>query len=153
EASESNSNGSIQTMTYDLIGRPSYQRSYDSTNTQTREVHWSWDTDPQLMGPNGASIERVTRVETVSRNAKAQSSYHYDTLGRVDSESECIDAKCFDLSVKFDPAGRIKNIIYPDQSGRLTNSSKSVDYKYDDSGLLSSVPGYISGFKHDAEGH
>jgi RHS repeat-associated protein len=152
KASETDATGSLRFI-YDIIGRRSAQVSYGSSGSKTREIFYSWDRDPQTGSPAGASIGRIARVEDKSANALLSASFHYDTLGRIDTQTKCIDAKCFQLHSTFDPAGRIKKIIYPDKFGHTSGASVAVDYVYDNSGWLSSLPGYVSKIERDAYGH
>lgn len=145
--------GSGHKMAYDSIGRPILRVSYNSLKQKTREVRWTWDRDPPPGGLRGASLGRVTRIDDHSQAATLASSYHYDSRGRVDSQTNCVDGKCFDLAETFDVAGRTKQVDYPDQNGHLTVSSPVVTYQYDDSGRLSSLPGYVTKFTHDAAGN
>src|SRR5207248_6003913 len=81
------------------------------------------------------------------------SSYHYDGMGRIDLDNECIDHRCFEMATAYDEAGRIKQLTYPDQNGRVTGNSLAVTYVYGDDGTLDSIPGFVDHFKHDASGN
>ncbi|MBS1857278.1 MAG: VCBS repeat-containing protein [Acidobacteria bacterium] len=151
KASESNANGSTRTMTYDSLGRPSVLVSRDSANRQTRRLDWTWDND-STGHTAGSSIGRIVHLANDSLGTRISSSYHYDLLGRVDEETECIDNKCYELGLKFDPAGRLRRVVYPDASGHVANNSLAVDYQYDNRGWLAAIPGYVSRFDHDAAG-
>jgi RHS repeat-associated protein len=152
-ASEQDANNSRHEVTYDANSRPILQLSFDSSNLQKREVRWTWDTDPSSRAVRGASLGHVTQVDDSSAAATLQSVYHYDNMGRVDLDRECIDRKCFELATAFDQAGRIKEVTYPDQTGLVTGNSLAVDYVYGEDGMLESIPGFIANFGHDAAGH
>jgi RHS repeat-associated protein len=152
QATELGANGTSHRMTYDAAGRLAVQEALDAAGNTTRSVRWTWDVDPALGSPSGASRGRITRVEDTSNAAGLLSTYHYDRLGRVDLESSCIDGACFELGTSFDRAGRIGKITYPNANGRVTPSSPTVDYVYDERGLLHSLPGFVKEFLHDARG-
>jgi RHS repeat-associated protein len=152
-ASHTDANGSVIQNQYDSIARLRREITSDPRGHKSRDVSWTWDLDPVLGTSHGLSVGRVVGVNDLSAAASLRSSYHYDALGRVDSKNECIDTHCFDLGSRFDQAGRVRTIIYPNQSGHITNSSPFVDYHYDDSGFLSSLPGHITKLAHDASGN
>ncbi|GEP61008.1 FG-GAP-like repeat-containing protein [Reyranella soli] len=151
-AKEVRADESMRRISYDSIGRPGVQESFDATGNRTRRVQWTWDIDPGVGGPRGASQGRITQIEDNSSAAQLLSTYQYDPLGRVDLESSCIDGVCYEVGTRFDRAGRIGKITYPSANGRLAPSSLTVAYVYDDRGLLQSVPGFVDRFVHDARG-
>src|SRR5262249_8980863 len=117
-----------------------------------RRVRWTWDVASSLGGSPGASRGRITHVEDTSKAALIVSMYHYDSIGRVDLERNCIDQACFEIGTRFDRAGRIGKVVYPSANGQLSSSSPTVDYIYNDRGLLNSLPGFVKRFVHDALG-
>jgi YD repeat-containing protein len=152
QVSEAGANKTLLRMTYDQGGRPAVWESFDATGTRTRQVEWTWDVDPAVGAPSGASRGRITRIADTSKAARLLTTYHYDPVGRVDRERNCIDGACFEVGTWFDGAGRIGKITYPSANGSLTPSSPSVEYVYDDRGLLRSLTGFVKRFDHDARG-
>jgi RHS repeat-associated protein len=152
-ASQTDANGVRRTLTYDLVARPIGQLSFDKLNRRMRALRWTWDVDPNTGVPNGASRGQITQLDDVSAAATLQSDYHYDVMGRVDLDTECIDGSCFQMGASFDPAGRVSQLTYPDRGGQVTSSSPAVDYVYGENGMLESIPGFVDQFRHDAAGN
>lgn len=151
-ASMTDANRSVVLTEYDSIGRPALLSALDPSRNTTREIRWTWDTDPTGGGLQGSSVGRIVRINDSSRGTTIRSTYHYDVLGRLDATTKCVDGRCFDLRARFDSAGRIRRVVYPDQSGQLTATSPDVEYVYNESGWLESMPGYVDKFEHDASG-
>jgi RHS repeat-associated protein len=151
EASETDANGSMRSMIYDTIGRLASRTSTNASQTATQDVQWLWDNDPQA--PSGFGVGHVVKTTEATLNAKLSSHFHYDQNGRPDQQTQCIDVHCYELALEFDSAGRVKHVTYPSASGTIGPTSPFVDYRYDDSGQLASIPGVATRLVHDAMGH
>ena len=133
---------------YDTAGRPETRTDRDANGRLARTVTWIYDELPGA-GPQGASRGRVVRVEDVQSNTRIDSTFHYDAGGRVDRDERCIDGTCLAMGYRFDVAGRLDQLTYPDANNA---PDEVVDQAYDDAGRLVRVGGYLVDAKYTIDG-
>jgi RHS repeat-associated protein len=119
--------GQTLTFTYDALGRP-----LTKTHPDGRQDRWVYD-EPGRGASRGALTTLVDPTGSESRT--------YDSAGRVTTVTKCVNALCYTLTSRYDAAGRLASVTYPD--------GEVVPYTYDASGRLQSVGGYVSRFSYN----
>jgi len=66
----------------------------------------------------------------------------YDGMGRPYQVTRCQDEGCYSMGMSYDPAGREKQLTYPD--------GEVVTYSYDDAGRLSSAVPYVDSLQYSS---
>ena len=125
------------TFFYDAIGRMN-ERLYPNGS----KVTWNYD-EPG----HGSGIGRLTSIiDSSSSGCPSGDSdqISYGSSGRVTSWTKCIMQTAYTTGFSYDAVGRDQSITYPD--------GEKVTYKYDASGRLSSMPGYLNSNIYDAAG-
>lgn len=135
-----------------------YHYSYDPADAmitardpRETETVYEYDEDYRLKAmtrTNGTEIETLdyTYDEAGSMKTAAndsttifyntpQSNYQPDAYGRIRNLKRTIDGRTFETGYDYDLAGRATEITYPD--------GREIAFKYDTSGRLETIPGYI----------
>lgn len=143
---ETRSDGSVRSYAYDPAGN--MVRSTDPNGTTT-EYQYTPDYSPSLIIRRNSGMTESSSfgydiagalmwsvddgVRTDYNNATG--SYRPDAYGRVTSLSRSIDGKTFQVGYAYDSMGRVSSLTYP--------TGRSIEYRYDGSGRLKKLPGYI----------
>jgi RHS repeat-associated protein len=134
---------------YGRSGRPVTRTDLDANADVTRTVQWTYDELPGA-GTQGASRGRVVRVEDEQgKYTRLQTTFHYDLGGRVDTDERCIDGTCFTMNSRFDSAGRLIELTYPDANN---TPDERVAYRYNNAGQLVQVGGYMVNATYTIDG-
>lgn len=118
---ENDPRGHVRSHIYDALNRPI---------TKTSKICDTCEVDIQTDYTYDQGFYGVGLLSSVSRGGYA-ASYEYDALGRIISETTTIDEIDYETSQSFDIAGRITELMYPDQTKAL--------YTYDAAGYLTQV--------------
>jgi RHS repeat-associated protein len=117
---------------YDSVGRNTVKRFKNSSGAITRTVTMTYDRNGGVS--QGASLNRLVKVDDVEGNRTLTESYWYDSTGRVTTEQRCQGANCYTTNMTFNRAGRLKDLTYPD--------GEVVNHTYDNTGRLTKVSNY-----------
>jgi RHS repeat-associated protein len=128
--SRKDARGQTLTFTYDALGRP-----LTRTHPDGKQARWTYDE-----AGYGASKGALTTLTDPS----GSESHVYDSAGRVTSVKKCVLALCYTLTSRYDAAGRLSAVTYPD--------GEVVPYTYDAAGRLLSVEGYVTRFNYNSRG-
>jgi RHS repeat-associated protein len=150
-ASQTDANGDRVEFDYDELGRVWHKRYLSAGGSLVREVERWYDADSAGV-PHGPSIGRLVEITDQGPTAFLRQQAWYDGLGRTERESKCIDSICVEWATKYDPAGRVKWLTYPDPSGQLSPASERVDYEYGVDGRLVKIPGYVDQITYNPAG-
>lgn len=143
--------GGVRLLRYDPLGRVVERETRDPSRNLTRLVKWTWDVDPLTKKVSGASLGRVTHLEDAAR-ATLVTTYRYDSMGRPERERSCVDGACADLARKFDEGGRVRVLDMVATLGGSVAAKQQVEYRYDEAGYLTAIPGVLPRVGHDAAG-
>ena len=114
------------------------QISYDELNRQTL-VDYPNDTDTQYVYDEG-------KIGTVSQimDGSGEVQFEYDDRLRKVRELRTIDEFTWDTNWSYDAMDRVVSMIYPD--------GETVEYDYNDQGLLENIPGIVDDMSYDENG-
>lgn len=147
-ASSTDATGQVIRFAYDSAGRIVSREDLDARANVVRTATWQWDTDAAGQ-PSGFSRGRLVGMTDTQAGADISTTHVYDREGRVTTTTRCIDRTCMPIAQKYDVAGRLASLTYPDARG---NAGEVVAHSYDDAGNLSAVGGYASSIGHTLDG-
>ncbi len=144
-----------RTFAYDLVGNLLLQtdaqgarirHKYDALDRRVRIDLGDDDTDDYRFGFDGSSAHGVghrTGMTDLTGDS-GESIFAYDALGRIIREEKTLDGMSFVTQWRYDKAGRLAEIKWPDGERTLHN--------YDISGALLSVNACIQDRRYNAAG-
>jgi RHS repeat-associated protein len=140
---QTDAKGQVTRWFYDDAGRRVRKNEHTSGGriAPVRTIAWTWDRDPSTGQTHGYSLGRLVRVEYRSPVVSGATDTWYDPMGQAERSRQCADNNCAELGFRFDEAGRLATITYPDAQRALSNKSEQVTHTYDTAGRLASVSG------------
>jgi RHS repeat-associated protein len=132
---QTDAKGQNTTMTYDAVGRIASKTSGVGATSYT----WS---QPRAGFYN---VGRLTSVGSPGTTLQLD----YDGAGRSVRQARTLDSVNYVLERRYDAAGRVTGITYPDGDAVGTPGNP---WGYDDAGRLASIPGILSSIDYDAAG-
>jgi RHS repeat-associated protein len=123
--------GRVTTMSYDALDRPAGKILADG-----RQFTWRWD-------EGGAAARALGRL-TTALDPTGSTTWAYDSMGRVLSESRALYGTTWTTSTAWDAMGRIVSRTLP--------GGVRADYQYDAGGQLAAVPPYAPRIDHNERG-
>jgi RHS repeat-associated protein len=120
------------TYTYDVLGRVKTKNVPSVGLTE-----WFYD-EPG----HGAGVGRLSRLVFPGGTL----SFFYDAMGRATSTERCVDSICKGMFAGYDKLDRVTAV------GFASIPIEVVQYTYDSSGRLNSVPGYVDNLEWTASG-
>lgn len=127
---------------YDQLGRFSTRTDHDAAGAIDRTIAATYDDGA---APHGASRGRLIRVHDTQANAVLDTEQWYDAAGRIEKQRQCIDQVCMETGSRFDVAGRVAALLYPDATGSITApGAEQVTHQYDTAGRLRQLGSYAT---------
>jgi len=118
---DSKPNAQAVITTYDEIGRMKTRTEAEGVTT------WIYDTQPKGVG----------KLTSVSHDNGISQSFEYDALGRLQHQSETIDAITYDTYTTYDAYSRVSQITYPKDPSAST--PLRVENQYNQYGFFEKV--------------
>jgi RHS repeat-associated protein len=129
--------GTVKTLTYDGINRPTGFTYSDGT----APVTYQYDTG----GAAAFALDRLTKILEGPTNSQT---FTYDNLGRITKVAQVIDTKTYNIQYAYNAASHLTSVTYP--------SNRVVTQNYDAIGRTSSIASgsttYLSGLSYNAAG-
>jgi len=133
--------GNRVVRTFDFVGRPLTETSFDPHGQQLDVVRYHYDAPSPLVRMDAVhALGRVTWVE----DAAGASHFGYDVRGRLVEELRVIEGREFRTRQAFDNLDQVVRLTYPD--------GDSLDYVFNARGLLARIPGVIERLEYNAAG-
>ena len=129
--SETDANGVVHTYDRDRLGRVYLETvtSLTSPTSPAQTARTEWDTAPHGIG----KVSQTTSLDGIV------SSYVYDERGRVSAKTKTVDGVAYSLGLKYDPAGRLETLTYPEVTTASGPQRLEVQYGYKPNGDLERV--------------
>jgi len=117
---------------------------YDPAGRLVRKANPT-DTVVTTYGQHRAGFFNVGRVTSVE-NVASRLDFDYDAAGRVVKQTRVMDGTTYVLDRRYDAAGRLRGITFPDGDAVGTPSDP---FRYDEGGRLVAIPGILLNVTYD----
>ncbi|MBF5042068.1 hypothetical protein FGE12_06650 [Aggregicoccus sp. 17bor-14] len=128
--------------TYDGLGRLLTERHLRPDGASAGELRYHYDTpSPRTPGESAAFARgRLTWVEDLA----GQEHFAYDARGHLVEDLRVVDGRDYRTRQRYDNLDRVVALTYPDDT--------TLDYVFNERGLLASVPGVVRSIDYNAVG-